>query len=133
LSIDGEAIFSALTPTVVEQIERLGPFGHSNQRPMLCASNVTLAEPPKTIGSSGRHLSLRLRQHNVTLRGVAFGGAEWEADIARHEGPLDVAFRPTINTFKGRRSVEMHIADWRPAEALLAASRAVGAANSVPA
>jgi single-stranded-DNA-specific exonuclease len=122
LSIDGEAIFSSLTPTVVEQIDRLGPFGHSNTRPILCASNVTLAESPKTIGSGGRHLSLRLRQHNVTLRGVAFGGGEWAADIARHEGPLDVAFRPTINTFSGRRTVEIHIADWRPTEALLAAS-----------
>jgi single-stranded-DNA-specific exonuclease len=114
LRIDGEVIFSALTPTIVTEIERLGPFGHGNARPMLCASNVTLAEPPKPIGNSGRHLGLRLRQHNVTLRGVAFGGGEWAAELAHADGPINVAFRPVINTFAGRRTVEAHLADWRP-------------------
>jgi single-stranded-DNA-specific exonuclease len=115
LRIDGEAIFAGLTPTIVEHIDRLGPFGQGNARPMLCATGVTLAAPPKPIGSGGRHLSLRLRQHNVTLRGVAFGGAAWEADLVRNEGTFDIAFRPVINNFAGRRTVEVHIADWRPA------------------
>jgi hypothetical protein len=26
---------------------------------------------------------------------------------------LAVAFKPVINTFRGRQSVEMHLADWR--------------------
>jgi single-stranded-DNA-specific exonuclease len=116
LRIDGEVIFSSLTPTIVEQIDRLAPFGHGNARPLLCASNVTLAEPAKLIGNGGRHLSLRLRQHNVTIRGVAFGGGEWAAEIGRVEGPIHVAFRPVINSFAGRRSVEAHVADWRPAD-----------------
>jgi single-stranded-DNA-specific exonuclease len=115
LRIDGEVIFSTLTPTIVEQIERLAPFGHGNARPVLCASNVTLAEPAKLIGNGGRHLSLRLRQHNVTMRAVAFGGGEWAAEIGRVDGPIHIAFRPVINTFAGRRTVEAHVADWRPA------------------
>jgi single-stranded-DNA-specific exonuclease len=121
LQIDGEVIFSSLTLSIVEQIERLAPFGHGNARPMLCASNVTLAEPPKTIGNGGRHLALRLRQHNVTLRGVAFGGGEWVQEITSVDGPLNVAFRPVINSFGGRRTVEMHVADWQPAARIAAA------------
>jgi single-stranded-DNA-specific exonuclease len=114
LRIDGEVIFSSLTPAIVAEIERLGPFGHGNARPLLCASNVSLAEPPKPIGNGGRHLGLRLRQHNVTLRGVAFGGGEWATELAHANGPIHVAFRPVINTFAGRRTVEAHLADWRP-------------------
>ncbi len=30
--------------------------------------------------------------------------------------PLSFAFRPVINNFNGRRTVELHIADWRVAE-----------------
>jgi single-stranded-DNA-specific exonuclease len=115
LRIDGEVILSSLTANIVEEIERLGPFGHGNSRPMLCASNVSLAEPPKPIGNGGRHLALRLRQHNSILRGVAFGGGEWAAELAHAGGPIHVAFRPVINTFAGRRTVEAHLADWRPA------------------
>jgi single-stranded-DNA-specific exonuclease len=34
--------------------------------------------------------------------------------LAAVEGPLDVAFRPDINTFRGRQSVELRLVDWRP-------------------
>jgi single-stranded-DNA-specific exonuclease len=121
LWIDGEVILSSLTPTVVAQIERLAPFGHGNCRPVLCASNVLLIEAPKRVGNSGQHLQLRLEQHGVRMRAVAFGGGEWHDELVAVDGPLNVAFRPTINEFRGRRAVEMHIADWQAAVSLSAA------------
>ena len=54
------------------------------------------------MGSGGHHLAVKLTQHNVTLRAVAFGGGEWADDLAAATAPLDVAFRPVINTFRGR-------------------------------
>lgn len=113
LRIDAEAPLSAFSVELVEQIEQLAPFGHGNNRPVLCASGVALADPPKLIGSSGRHLSVRLRQHGTDLRAVAFGREDWAEPLAAAQGPLDVAFRPTINAFRGRRSVELHLIDWR--------------------
>lgn len=113
LLIDAEAPLSAFTLRVVEQIEQLAPFGQSNARPLLCTSGVTLVDPPHAIGSGGRHLALKLRQHDITLRAVAFGGGEWAEELSAASGPLEVAFRPVINTFRGRRSVELHLVDWR--------------------
>ena len=113
LLIDAEAPLSAFTLQVVNQIERLAPFGEGNGRPLLCASGVRLVDPPQPIGSSGQHLSMRLSQHDVTLRAVAFGGGERAEELAALNGPLDVAFRPVINTFRGRSSVELHLVDWR--------------------
>ena len=114
LSIDAEAPLSAFTLKVADQIEQLSPFGQSNARPLLCTGGVTLAEPPKPLGSSGRHLALRLSQYEVTLRAVAFGGGDWADELAATAGTIDVAFRPVINSFRGRRSVELHLVDWRP-------------------
>jgi single-stranded-DNA-specific exonuclease len=113
LRVDAEFPLSAFTAETVHLIERLAPFGQGNARPLFCASGVTLAEPPRTIGSGGRHLSLKLSQHGVTLRAVAFGGGEWADELAAADRPLDVAFRPVINTFRGRRNVELHLVDWR--------------------
>ena len=113
LEIDAETPLSAFTLQAVEQIERMAPFGHSNTRPLLCTAGATLAEPPRTIGSGGNHLALKLSQHGVTLRAVAFGGGEWADELAALDGPIDVAFRPVINTFRGRRNVELHLIDWR--------------------
>lgn len=114
LRIDAEAPLSAFSVEIVEQIEQLGPFGHGNFRPVLCASGVALAEPPKLMGSSGRHLSVCLCQYDTALRAVAFGREDWAEPLAAAKGPLDVAFRPIVNAFRGRRSVELHLIDWRP-------------------
>lgn len=115
LRIDAEVPFSALTSKVVHDLERLAPFGHHNPRPLLCTSNVTLSEPPKRIGSGERHLALRLEQHGVRFRAVAFGGGDWATPLAETGGPISVAFRPQINHFRGRKSVELQVCDWQPA------------------
>jgi len=114
LRIDAEVPFSALTSAAVSDLERLAPFGHANPRPTLCASNVTLSEPPKKIGGGQRHLSLRLVQHGVQFRAVAFGGGEWADELAAQASPFAVAFQPFINQFRGRRSVELQVCDWQP-------------------
>ncbi|MCC7474482.1 MAG: single-stranded-DNA-specific exonuclease RecJ [Pirellulales bacterium] len=117
LFIDAETPLSALTHQTVMQIESLAPFGAGNERPLLCTTGVRLAEPPKRIGGAGRHLALRLEQNGVALRGVAFGGGDWEDDLNATKGPLAIAFKPVINHFRGRQTVEVQLTDWRPAEA----------------
>jgi single-stranded-DNA-specific exonuclease len=113
LFVDAETPLAALTHQTVKQIESLAPFGHGNERPILCTTNVRLLEPPKRIGATGRHLSLRFEQHGVSLRAVAFGGGDWEDDLNGASGPLAVAFKPVINNYRGRQTVEMQLADWR--------------------
>ncbi|MCE5269257.1 MAG: single-stranded-DNA-specific exonuclease RecJ [Planctomycetaceae bacterium] len=116
LFIDVEAPLSAFTLDTVRQLERLAPFGHGNTRPLLCTTGVTLAGPPKPLGATGHHLAMNLAQHGISLRAVAFGGGDWADDLAAVDGPLDIAFRPVINSFRGRQSVELHLVDWRPTE-----------------
>lgn len=114
ITIDGETSLGALTRDTVEQLEKLAPFGEGNRRPVLCASGVTLAEPARTMGQSGKHLQLQLRQHAAKIRGVAFGAGEWLPHLPTPGQPFHIAFRPKINEFRGRRTAEIELIDWRP-------------------
>jgi hypothetical protein len=96
------------------QVEKLAPFGQGNRRPVLCASSVHLAEPPRAIGGGGRHISMNLVQHGKKLRGVAFGGADWLPHLPAPGQPFHIAFKPKINEFRGRGTAEMEVVDWRP-------------------
>ncbi len=116
LVIDAEAPFTTLTRQTVGQIESLAPFGQGNCRPVLCTTDVTVAEEPKRIGKGGQSLSIVLAQHGVKLRTVAFGCGDWADELSQIDGPLSVAFRPVINTFRGQSKVELHLDDWRVAE-----------------
>src|SRR3954468_7157127 len=102
IRVDAEGPFCQLTIETVRQIESLAPFGCANPRPVLCATGVTLTEPPKKIGASERHISLRLVQQQTRIRGVGFGCAEWADELAAASVPLDIAYKPVINDFKGR-------------------------------
>jgi len=116
VTIDAEAPLSQLTLPTVQQIETLSPFGQGNPRPVLCTTGVTLAQPPKFLGSGERHIALRLVHCGTRMRAVAFGAGDWLPELEKHGGPIDIAYRPVINEYQGRRSVEAQLVDWRPVQ-----------------
>jgi len=113
VDVDAEAPLSQLTLQTVEQIEQLAPFGAGNPRPVLCANGVRLAEPPRLLGGGDRHLALKVTQHEITLRALGFGHGEWLEELSATDRPIDIVYRPVINHYGGRRSVELHLVDWR--------------------
>jgi len=113
LHIDLEVPLSHLTLGTMLELDKLAPFGMENRRPVFCSCGVKLAAPPKKIGGGERHLSLQVTQQGVTMRAVAFGGGEWADQLDYESGVYDFAFKPVINEFRGRRTVEMQIIDWR--------------------
>ena len=116
VAVDAEATFSQLTLQTVQQIEALAPFGHGNPRAILCASGVQLADAPRRLGSGDRHISVKLVQNRVPVRAVGFGQGDWFDELSQQQGPIDIAYRPVINDFKGHRSVEIHLVDWRKSQ-----------------
>jgi single-stranded-DNA-specific exonuclease len=114
MRIDAEVRLADVTHPAVKELDRLGPFGQGNPRPVFAATHVELASPPKTMGEGDRHLDLRIRQHNITMRAIAFGRAEWAEEIAAVNGPISIGFTAAINHFKGRESVELKLEDWQP-------------------
>lgn len=127
IHIDAEAPLGQLDLATVDLIDSLAPFGAANPRPLFAASGVSLAEPPSVMGKTGKHLSMQFEQHKCRLRAVAFGQAEaWLQPLTNHQGPLDIAFRPVINEFRGFRRVELHLVEWRPTSSVPAPHLVMG-------
>jgi len=116
LRIDAEVTLHDLTTSAVHELERLGPFGAAHRRPVFSVGRVQLVDPPTTMGGGGRHLSLKLRDGDRTIRCVAFGKGDWAEEIAKVQGPLSFCFSAGINHFRGFESVELQLHDWRPTE-----------------
>lgn len=119
LKVDAETRLADLTVRSITELERLGPFGAHNPRPIFVATNVQFAGPPKKMGEGDRHLSIQVRQFGETMRGVAFGKGDWADEMAQVDGPISICFQPTINRFQGRERVEFQLLDWHPAATAL--------------
>ncbi len=118
--IDAEATLGQLSLDVIKQMEMLAPFGAGNPRPVLYCGGVELDEPARRMGGGERHLTVKLRQGSKVIRGVAFSAGDWCDELNAVEGPIEIAYRPVINEFRGFRKVEVHLVDWRPAKTMAA-------------
>ena len=114
VSVDAEVRLADLTWKAVSQLEQLGPFGEKNPRPIFAATKVEVIGEPQKMGEGERHLSLKLRHYGTVMRAVAFGQADWADEIAALDGAMSVSFKPVINSFRERQTVEMHLQDWQP-------------------
>lgn len=115
LAVDAEVRLGDLNIRSITDLERLGPFGAHNPRPVFVASGVQLVNPPKKMGEGERHLSIHVRQFGDAMRGVAFGKADWADEMNETNGTINICFQPTINRFQGRERVEFQLLDWTPA------------------
>jgi single-stranded-DNA-specific exonuclease len=110
LKLDAVAELHQITAAVVNDLHRLGPFGHGNRRPLLCCRNLQVAAPPRRVGKSGDHLQVLVRQGNHSLKCIAFGYGPMDTHL-QPGTPIDLAVEPTLNEFNGRCNVELEIKD----------------------
>lgn len=110
LHIDAQAELQHFTEALVSDLQRLGPFGHGNRKPLLCCRNVELASAPRRVGRTGDHLQLLIRQGGRAMKCIAFNAGAL-ADRLRPGTFIDLAVQPQVNEFQGRRSVELEVRD----------------------
>lgn len=118
ITIDAEAPLGQLNLETVKQMEMLAPFGAGNPRPVLLCRDVQLDQPARRMGTGDRHLTANLRQGRKVIRAVAFSSGDWCDELNRVDGPIEIAYRPVINEFRGMRKVEIHLVDWRVANSM---------------
>lgn len=78
----------------------------------MCATGVSLAAPAETMGADDKHLRLKLEQHSAKVNAVAFGHGDWAAELSE-TGVYDFAFKPSINEYRGYKSVQLKLIDYR--------------------
>ena len=112
LKLECNADLPQITEALVGELQRLGPFGHGNRRPMLCLESAIVAAAPRRVGKTGDHLQLTVKQNRQTIRCIAFGAGEMIDKLSPGAG-IRLAVEPSINEFNGRRSVELEVKDFQ--------------------
>lgn len=112
LAIDDVASLGHLDEPLVADMGRLEPFGAGNPSPLLATEMLELAAEPRAVGNGEKHLQVTLRDGRRQCKGIAFGQANLRPQLLDHRR-CRVAFRPIINEWNGRRSVEMQISDFQ--------------------
>lgn len=112
LQVDFEVIKPGLlTLENVEALDSLEPYGAGNPTPVLCMREVTVENFAAL--SEGKHTKLWLNKAGTVFEALYFSKGPEELGVRPH-GKADVAFTPQINEFRGRRTVQLSLCDYRP-------------------
>lgn len=110
LDADCEVGMTELTEKLVEETEKLEPFGTANPAPVFVMRNANLRRVSPIGG--GKHLRMTVEKDGVSMGAVWFGMTLAALDFDTAE-PVDLMFRLGINEFRGETSLQMTLIDAR--------------------
>ncbi len=102
LEIDGTISLTAITPELVADLQRLGPFGNGNPRLTLVVPDLRLVRQ-RSLGRRGDHLDLQVEDSTGRRQRVLWWGA----------GAASLLPASLLNPSEGRFSLAGHLTVWR--------------------
>ena len=103
INYDGEIELEELSPEVFEYLKQLGPFGHSNPKPVFRFNDLELVKS-YPIGEHHTRGTLRDRKHNQ-IDFIAFNFSQNQFSSAL----FDILATPQINTYGNVSKPQLHI------------------------
>ena len=104
---------------LLEQIDRMEPFGTCNTRPVFVTQGVFDYSTSKTFGYFHQHLKLdMIDQSSRTVRsGIGFGLGSKYSSVVGGGQPFDICYTMERNAFRGHAAEQLMIKDIRPSGA----------------
>lgn len=115
LELDEQVTLEQVDGRLCADLEKLEPFGAGNPRPLFVVLGVAVCAAPRPMGREERHFDLHVRQGKAARRAIAFHAGERFHELSDlcAGGTLDLAFRPSLSTYRGNTSVELVLEDFR--------------------
>lgn len=129
IKIDCDMPLSYITEGLIDSIDLLAPFGTGNSKPLFALKNIPV-QKMAYMGKEGQYLRMSLKTEkgeNMTalmFRGVEdfersveekYGEASWQGLFSGNSNgvTMDIVYEPSINEFRGNRSVQIIIENFK--------------------
>ena len=110
IRLDAVCCLDQLNLSVVDSLGSLQPLGQSLPLVQVALLNLELFTEVQWMGSDKQHAKLIVTDGDVSAEVVW-----WNAEAkAQPSGRFDLAVQPSVNVWKGKRSVQLKLLDWRP-------------------
>ncbi len=110
ISIDAEVSLDHLDPDLYSELEKLEPTGCQNPEATFLTKNLT-ASQIKAVGQDKTHLKMKVTDGNYSLDAIGFG-LGYQVDLIPPK--FDVVYRFDLNEFRGIKTFQLKILDFRP-------------------
>ena len=111
LTVDLKIPASVVNISLLDEVDKLKPFGMGNEQPIFLSENLTVVNCD-IIGKDRTHLKLKLYDGNNYHKAVYFGGARFEKEFTTGE-KIDLVYILSKNEYNGNKYVDLIVKDFR--------------------
>ncbi len=111
VDVDAEVRLPDITRPLLDELDRLAPFGEGNREPLLAAFDLEAPSGATYIGD-GRHLAFWVRQNGAAFRAVAFNRGHMAAALTASRA-CSLVFVPKLNRWRGEAKIELEVREIR--------------------
>ncbi len=105
LGIDARIPLDTLSDDIIEEIEKLGPFGAGNPEPLFCSHDLRLYSY-MVVGNG--HLKLKIKEDGRFYDAIGFNmGSRYDLQ----DKEIRLAFVPQFNLWQGIKSIQLKLKD----------------------
>lgn len=110
IDIDCEITKNNITIDIINEIEKLAPFGQKNKKPVFIYKNLKVTSVSTL--KEDKHLKFRLSDGNFYVDSVFFGAGNRRDEVTVGD-KIDVAVNISLNEFLGRKSLQFMMLDFK--------------------
>jgi single-stranded-DNA-specific exonuclease len=102
-----------ITESLINDFEKLKPFGQGNPRPLFVQKELSVISP-SVVGKNRNVVRMQLSDRSgCRIPAVYFGDADAFMDYVSDKKEISAVFYPSINTFRGVSSIQLTITNYR--------------------
>lgn len=111
--IDIALPFEYVDEALIEELERLEPFGQGNEKPQFAQKDLAVRSA-RVMGKNRNVVKLMLvNERGAALDAVVFTDGDLFLEEMGDSRRMDVVYYPTVNEYNGRRTVQIVVRNWR--------------------
>ncbi len=104
INIDCEISYKDINFALLDNINKLSPFGIKNERPRFLIRDISIAN--KKLLSNGKHIKFNIKDSDIDIIGFHIGTKTFSENI-------DLVFELNKNTWNGTTCIQLRIIDWK--------------------
>lgn len=111
--IDVAMPFEYINEPLIDQLERLEPFGQGNEKPQFAQKDLAVRSH-RVMGKNRNVVKLNLvNQRGLAMDAVVFtDGDQFEEEMGGSR-KMDIIYYPTVNEYNGNRTLQLVLKSWR--------------------
>ncbi len=111
INIDLKIPASVIDNKLLDDIEKLKPFGMGNDKPVFLSENLGIVSYD-IIGKDRSHLKISIYDGEKYHKAVYFGGSKYEKDLATGQ-KIDLVYTLSKNEYNGNKYIDLVVKDFR--------------------